>query len=261
MTRPSPVVSGWRLVALGWSRRPGGGPDVHVYDVQTGQLIKQFWAFDPSFTGGVFVAVGDVNADGFPDIIAGADAGGGPQVRVFSGKDFSLLRSFFPFDASFTGGVRVAAGDVNHDGYADIVSGAGPGGGPNVTVVSGKGGSVLDSFFAYDQRFSGGVYVAALDVNGDLRADIITAAGAGGGPDVHVYDATNLTLLSEFFAAAPDFTAGVPIAALVTSSGKPGLVVGPSTTGGRLEILDPLSGVTIDSFFVRGGMYVAATPG
>ena len=56
---------------------------------------------------------------------------------------------------------RVAAGDINGDGKADIIAGAGPGGGPNVTVFSGVDGSPIDAFFAYDPHFTGGLYVAA----------------------------------------------------------------------------------------------------
>src|SRR5207248_337231 len=103
-------------------------PDIHVYDGKTGQLARQFFAFDPNFTGGVYVAAGDVNRDGYADVIVGADAGGGPSVSVFSGKDGSRLLGFFAFDPNFTGGVRVASGDVTGDGFADIITGAGPGG-------------------------------------------------------------------------------------------------------------------------------------
>src|SRR5204863_4765200 len=134
---------------------PGGGPDIHVYDGKTGALIGRFFAYDSRFSGGCYVAAGDVNGDGFADIVVGADAGGGPNVTVFSGKDFSPLASFFAYDMHFTGGVRVAAGDVNGDGLAEIIAGAGPGGGPNVTVFNG-GGARLSSFFAFDQRYNGG---------------------------------------------------------------------------------------------------------
>ena len=143
-------------------------------------MIRQFFAFDPAFTGGVYVAAGDVNGDLIADIIVGADAGGGPQVTVFNGKDLSVLTSFFAYNVNFTGGVRVATGDVNDDEHADIICGAGPGGGPNVTVLSGANFSVLQSFFAYDPRFTAGVYVATgvfgLDPCGP--ADIVTGPGA-----------------------------------------------------------------------------------
>ena len=93
--------------------------------------------FDPAFLGGVSVTLGDVNGDGTMDIIAGAGPGGGPQVRVLSGTDLSELASFYAFDPFFSGGVRVASGDVNGDGRADIIVGAGAGAGPHVRVFSG----------------------------------------------------------------------------------------------------------------------------
>src|SRR5262249_54964448 len=114
----------------------------------------------------------------------GADAGGGPDVKVFLALSDQPLFSFFAYDMNFTGGVRVAVGDVNGDGVVDIVTAAGPGGGPNITVLNGKDGTQLLNFFAYDQNFTGGVFVAAGDVNGDGRADIICGADRGGGPNV-----------------------------------------------------------------------------
>ena len=65
-------------------------------------------------------------ADAAP-IIAGAGPGGGPHILVFDGLPGPPTHSFFAFDPAFTGGVRVALGDVTGDGVPDIVAGAGPG--------------------------------------------------------------------------------------------------------------------------------------
>lgn len=86
-----------------------------------------------------------------------------------------------PFDPHFTGEVRVACGDLNGDGYDDVICAAGPGGGPNVTAFSGRDGSRLCSFFAYDPAFTGGVFVAAADLNGDGYDDIICGADRAAG--------------------------------------------------------------------------------
>jgi hypothetical protein len=138
----------------------GGPPQVKVFDAATQQLRTSFLAFAPTFTGGVRVATGDVNGDGTPDIIAAAGAGGGPQVKVFDGKTLAVLSSFFAFATGFTGGVFVASGDVNGDGFADIIAGAGAGSGPRVRVFDGNTGKVLHDFLAFDAAFGGGVYVA-----------------------------------------------------------------------------------------------------
>src|SRR5262249_8921925 len=152
---------------------PGAGPQVTAYDGKTLQPILSFFGLPVGFTGGLFVAVGDVNNDGFADIITGADRGGGPQVTITSGKDGSPLTSFFATVPTFTGGIRVAAGDINGDGFADVLAGAGPGGGPQVTLFNGKTLSLLTAFFALPATFTGGVFIATGDVSGDGKADII----------------------------------------------------------------------------------------
>ena len=161
---------------------PGGGSAVAILDSQTGQQIASFFAYDPQFTGGVFVSARDVNNDGILDIITGAGAGGGPHVKVFDGSNLNEIRSFFAYDQTFTGGVSVAAIDLNGDNILDLVTGAGPGGGPHVKVFDGATNSIISQWFAYPVSFTGGVYVAAGDIGNDGNIEVVTGAGSGGAP-------------------------------------------------------------------------------
>jgi autotransporter-associated beta strand protein len=189
----------------------GGGPHVKVFAGAFGvnNLANEFFAYDASFHGGVRVATGDVNGDGIDDIITGAGPGGGPHVKVFDGTNSNLLRSFFAYPANFTGGVYVSAGDINGDGKADILTGAGAGGGPQVEVFSGADSGLLQSFYAYDAKFTGGVTVAAADLDYDGKADIITGAGPGGTSHVGALRGTSLQQLLSFVAFDPAFVGGV----------------------------------------------------
>jgi hypothetical protein len=248
---------------------PGGGPHVNVFNGVQGNLLGSFDAYAPSFTGGVYVAVGDVNGDGVPDIVTGAGAGGGPQVKVFNGVQGNLLQSFFAFDPSFTGGVRVAAGDVNGDGFADIITAAGPGGGPHVKIFNGVQGNLLQSFFAFDPTFQGGVNVAAGDVNGDGKADVVVGAGAGGGPQVKVFGAgVQGNLLHSFFAFDPTFSGGVNVAAGdVNGDGRPDIVAGAGPGGGpNVRAFSGFDGSPLAAFDAfapgtSGGVFVAVGAG
>ncbi|QGJ70889.1 Hypothetical protein PBC10988_25880 [Planctomycetales bacterium 10988] len=200
---------------------PGGGPHIQVFDSSTGGLIEgspnNFYAYAPNVTVGVFVAVGDVNDDGFDDIITSADAGGGPHIKVFSGEDGSVLTEFYAYDPNFTGGVRVAAGDVDGNGTAEIITAPGAGGGPHIRVFEGTTGMQMPgaatNFYAYAPNVLTGVYVASGDVDGDGKDDILTAPGAGGGPHVKVFSSEDASLLQNFYAYDPAFTGGVRIAA------------------------------------------------
>lgn len=185
-----------------------GGSAVYVFNGNGLNVLAALSPY-PGFTGGVTVAAGDTTGDGRAEVITGAGPGGGPAVTVYNGNGFSSLGAYFAFAPSFTGGIYVAAGDVNGDGRADIIAGAGAGGGPAVNVRSGNGFGDLGSFFAYDPSFTGGVRVAARDVNGDGRADIITGAGAGGGPNLRVFNGNGYGLMTSFFPFNPANTSGI----------------------------------------------------
>lgn len=183
---------------------PGGGPNVTAFSGFDGAQLFSFFAFDPRFIGGVSVAVGDINFDGFGDLIVGAGAGGGPNVVVVSGKDHqTLLGTWFAFNPIFIGGVSVAAGDVNGDGIAEVIVGAGPTGGPNVVVVNGASGERLASYFAYESTFAGGVSVAVGDVRGTGVAQVVTGPGKGRlVPNVLEIDALTGKVLVDFINPA-----------------------------------------------------------
>jgi fibronectin-binding autotransporter adhesin len=188
----------------------GGGGDLKTCDGTTGKIINSFLPFTPAAFP-IFVAAGDVNGDGKDDIIVAPGEGGAPNVKVFSSPNVSLVNSFFAYGPAFTGGVRLASADVNGDGLADIVTGTGPGVAAEVKVFSGKDLTVLRDFQPFTATFTGGVFVAAGDVNGDGRADIVTGAGSGG-PSVKVFDGVSGAAIGAFFAYDAGFTGGVRVA-------------------------------------------------
>jgi len=249
---------------------PSGGPHVKVYDGVTGNVAREFFAYGAAFTGGVNVAAGDTNNDGYADIITAAASAGGPHVKVFDGKTGELTREFFAYDALFTGGVTLAAGDVNGDGRADIVTGPGFGGGPHVRVFSGASGKLLVEFFAYSDAFRGGVFVAAGDATDDGRAEIVTGPGVTGGPHLRVFSGATGAGLSEFFAdfGSGGTTGGARVAAGFTNDdGKLDVIAASGPGGGdRLQSFDAMSGVLVEqaSAFptptATGGVFVCCPP-
>ncbi len=202
---PQFAVSGAPAVA---PLNAGGSPfrsRVMVYNAQTGAVLHSFDAF-PGFAGSVTVATGDVNRDGFEDVIVGTGPGApNGHVKVFDGATGAEFRSFFAFQ-NYNGGLSVGAGDVNGDGKADIIVGAA---GSHVKVFDGATGAEIRSFLAFP-GFAGGVNVAGGDVNHDGFTDIVVGATANSnGGHVKVFDGATGAEAQSFLAFDPLFNGGV----------------------------------------------------
>jgi hypothetical protein len=135
-------------------------------------------------------------------------------VRIFSGKDGSLVQEFMAYDPRFTGGVYITSGYLDSSNHVQIVTGPGGGGTPDVRIFRSTDGSMTAEFEAFDSQFAGGVRVGFVQefnntVNGGETGLIITGAGPGGGPHVRVFDALSLSPLSGFYAYETTFTGGV----------------------------------------------------
>jgi hypothetical protein len=228
---------------------PGGAPHVRIMKFDgAGNLVADlasFFAYDLGFVGGLFIACADIDGDGHPDIVLGVDAGGGPHVRILRilGGAISVLDEFFAYDPGFRGGIRVAAGDVDGDGTAELILGAGPGGGPHVRVLKYVGGAwtELVSAMVYDLGFRQGIFVAAGDLTGDGVAEIVTSADAGGGPHVRAvrYDPATpggLAPVGEFFAYDPAFLGGVRVGAGPFNGPGAGRIVTGAGAGGGAQV-------------------------
>jgi hypothetical protein len=232
---------------------PGGGPLIKVLE-KDGKVNKEFFAYDPNFTAGIDVAVGDIDGNGVAEIITAPGPGGGPHVKVFK-ADGTLLKEFMAYGTSFSGGVRVSASDIDSNKKWEIVTAPATKGGPHVKVWNADTLTVVKELMAYDVGFQGG-----LDVGG-YTGGFVTVPNRGGGPHVKVFD-KNAQLKSEFFAYAGTFTVGLRVS---VADGK--IVTAPASTGGPHVKMFSLTGSESFSKLAafepwwRGGYDIAAYKG
>jgi hypothetical protein len=228
---------------------PAGSPSVvAVFDAVTKQEKFTVNAF-AGFTGGVNVAVGDVNGDGTADLITGAGPGGGAAVNVFDGVNGALLKTFTVGDDASRAGVSVAAADFDGDGRVEIVAGGSLNGQPIVQVLRFSDGTATQTF----TPFSGvkGVSVAAGDFNGDGTPDVAAGAGPGGAPVVVVFNGKDGTVLLSQQVFESTFTGGVTLAAAdLNGDNNTDVIVSARTLGGpRVTVLAGPTGAVIQNFF------------
>lgn len=299
--REVPTAAG--LYAVGAGPGVGSVPRVQVFDTQTGARLADFLAYEPVFTGGVSVAVADVNSDGFPDVIVAAGEGGGPRVRVIDGRAFRgvpgfpqapnngtavqsivVFADFFAFEEAQRGGAYVTGGNIIGSFNADIVVGAGPGGGPRVRIFDGlavttrgktfngtQAGDVAADFFAFDSNFRNGVTVSLSPTfSGGTGQYLVVAPGSGGSPRVRVLSGPAIAqqgivynsfrpgdVFADFFAGNPNARGGAFVAtADFDRDGFPDVAVG--TGAGSIGGVTVYSGSAIS---LRGVTFNGAAPG
>jgi hypothetical protein len=186
-----PAVVGGSLDGTARRLTPAGGK----YDL--GSPLDFF----PGQPVNVRTASADVTGDGVADFVGGTGTGVATRVAVRDGATGKEIVAFSPFEAAFTGGVYVAAADIDGDGKAEVVVSPDRGGGPVAAVYSGAklaagtGGDAaqVTRFLGIDDpAFRGGARVALGDVTGDGKADLVVSAGFLGGPRITVWDGASI---------------------------------------------------------------------
>jgi hypothetical protein len=268
-------AAGWTPIADGTvviAPDDGGIPKIHLADPVTGRVVKQVIGYEGSFRGGIHAELGDVTGDGVDDLVFAPGGGGGPRVKVVDGSTGEEIADFMVYEETFRGGVDVAVGDVNNDGYEDVLTGTGDSGGPRIRVLDGKSiadgddpPAVLYDFFPYEESFRGGVFVGTGDVNGDDFSDVIAGTGVGGGARVVVFDGKTGDPIQNFFAFDASVRTGVRVGAGdIDGDGNDDILVGSGAGGGpQVRALSGKDGRQLASFFAddgksRGGVYVGA---
>jgi hypothetical protein len=144
-----------------------------------GTLLIQYTGTGTDHLGGA-VAFGDVNGDGTPDIIVGAD--GASYVDVYDGASPATRLYHFTGTVGDAFGSTVETGDVNGDGKADVLIGAYAWDGPAGTdqgymrAFDGATGAQLFELRGDRATDTFGASIAVADINGDGKGEILVGA-------------------------------------------------------------------------------------
>jgi uncharacterized repeat protein (TIGR01451 family) len=243
---------------------------VKLVDKNTGAIVKQFYAYEQNFTGGVRLATGDMNGDGIDEIITAPGRGRAPEIRVFTqdGVELTQFRTM-AYASTFTGGVQVDVGDVNGDGKNDIV--VAPSTGATQVRIFYNGYNPANpsadpipnapskQFNVYSSSFLGGADVVVADVgkfsNGstlsastpDGKAEIIVGNGPGMRSTIYVYDVSGTpAVVDTVLPLSNSYTGGITLdAGRVNGDSIPDLIVAGGNAGG--STVEIWSGVVNDN--------------
>lgn len=198
-----PAVSTYAVAVPG---APGEPAEVRVYDGAGDRLVATLVPF-PGFEGAVSAAMGDIDDDGVLDLVVGAGTGHAPEVVAYAGKAkdgkpaFSAeLVRFLAFPPGATGGVHVAAAEIDGKPGDNIVVGSGPGVPSEVKVfgaplrgVPGIAPAPFAAFAPYPGDASGVEVATGVVDFATGRNSIVTAPGAGRPTEVKVFVFSLLT--------------------------------------------------------------------
>ena len=223
------------------------------------------------YFGWAVSALRDVNRDGADDAIVGEPgslAGDGGTTWVLSGRTGDVLRRFDGAAGDENGFAIADAGDVDRDGYHDVISGA-----PRQTgdteghafLYSGRDGSTLHTFAGTAAGDSFGAAVSSAgDVNRDGRPDLLIGApGQPGGGMAYVFSGRTYELLCRIPPpdATHSFGYGTGTTADLDGDHVPDEIVGGGGTayvfsgrdGHRLfELPPPAAPHAFGTFFLAG---------
>jgi hypothetical protein len=222
------------------------GSFARVFDSEGKTKRTGFFVYDSAQRGGTQVVSFDTDNDGKRETVVANET----YVSIYDDNGH-LHAKFAPYTQTYDRGINISVGDLENDGSVEIVTGTENGGGPQVRVFNGDGMLINPGFFAYDKAFRGGVNVAIGDLNGDHINEIITGAGAGGGPHVRVFNKNGTLINPGFFAYDKTFRGGVNISVGdVDADGTDEIITGPGSGGSPLARIFDRNGTRENEFYI-----------
>ncbi len=174
---------------------------------------RSLFAYSPSYRSGVNIASGDVNGDGLDEIITAPRIGGAPWVRVFSKEGRAIGAGLKPYNNDMTAGIDVAAADVNGDGKDEIIVVPEMAEKTTVKVYQYNAAKAkIGQWNAFGSVYCG-AHVAAGDLDGDQKAEVIVSANSGNVPAVRVYRYDGKSKGTTYMAFEKTYQGGVDVAA------------------------------------------------
>ena len=230
----------------------GAPGHIRVLSGADGSSIASFICF-PGYLGSIDIAVVDINSDGFDDIIASSTGGASGTVAIFNGRDFSVMKTFYPYGAGYMGTVHVSGYDPDGDGAYSILTSTGEGTRGHVKAFDSNL-DVFLSFFSGAEGDLSGCYVIGGDLDGDGLDDIATGTGAGTEAEVHVFDG-NTGSRRHSMKVFSGYMGGANLE-MISSATNPlamDLVVGSGDGArGTLNVIDGREFEVIDAYFAEG---------
>ncbi|MDX1946933.1 MAG: FG-GAP-like repeat-containing protein [Pirellulaceae bacterium] len=166
------------------------------------------------YQGGATLAVGNLDGDREHalELIVATGSGTPARIRTYSLTGATPVRlASFNDPSGFKQGLFVAAGDVDGDGKAEIVSATGSGGGSRIRVYRANGTQLFNfQAFATADVPNTAVHITMRDADDDGRADIFAIQGQDGrsGYKLKKFKALTGAQVDAFFATNPDFSGG-----------------------------------------------------
>jgi hypothetical protein len=237
-------------------------PILKIFRVD-GSLVNSWHPYPRGFTGEIVVTSADFDNDGKEEIVTGAGAGGGAQVRVFDGYgEPKFVPSFFAREKDYRQGIKVAVGNIDENVEKEII----------VSSIY-EDGAMISFFDRYGKEVKKSITIElvdnfeapnieTIDLGEDNVEEILVGLSSGNKPEIRMIRLDG-SLINSFNVYGETFLGGVNFT--VVDSGDENLIItGAGFSGGpHVRFVDGFGKVKIDPAFFshdrtfRGGVRVA----
>jgi len=163
-----------------------------------GQKYFKIYPFTAGYIGKMNIALGDLQGFGLSEIFVAPSKGTSQPIKIYGIYGDDRRVDFYPFGKNYTGGYGLAIGDVDGDGFQELV--VGRGGDKTQLYIYDRDLKLKKEFAPFESNFKGGANVATGDLDGNKTDEIIVGRRDGGKPEIKVFDFFGKLLYQSFTA-------------------------------------------------------------